>query len=266
MTVWVDEIFIVNALADYALLIIAARITGGGVRRRRIVLSALFGGAYAALAAVLGGFLTCPAPVISAGVLMCLIVFGKKRGFFRRLFAFFGLSAAFGGAATAAGLSFSRWDMRFFIAVFLLSWGAFSLFMRGGASAAAEGRVEDIEISLAGRSVKLRALLDTGNRLRDPISGRRVIIAPPDSVSSLLPERAARLIKSGDDPVSLLPKLRESCPVSFSLVPYSSVGMQSALMLTFRPDSVSGREETPLIGIKPGLNIEGGGYSAIGYC
>ena len=261
-----DEIFIVNVLADYVLLILTARVTGGGVKRVRVVLASVLGGAYSVLAALNGGFFASPVPAIAAAVLMALTVFGGKKSFARRLFCFLGLSAAFGGILTAVGGGLGGGNMKLFAAAFLVSWAAFAFFLRGGAKSVALRRVEDIEIGLAGRKAKLRALIDTGNDLRDPISGRRVIVTTADAVLNLFEPGAAALLKSGKDPVSLLPELSEKTGLRFSLVPYRSLGVESGLILCFRPDFVSGRSDLPLVGVAAGLNIEGGGYSAIGYC
>lgn len=261
-----DEVFIVNALADYVLLILTARVTGGGVKRRRIVLAAAIGGAYSVIAALIGGFFASPVPALASAILMALTVFGGKRSFARRLFCFLGLSAAFGGALTAVGGGLGGGNMKLFAAAFLISWAAFAFFLRGGAKSVALRRVEDIEIGLGGKKAKLRALMDTGNDLRDPISGRRVIVTTVDAVSCLFEPGAAALLKSGKDPVGLMPELAERTGLRFSLVPYRSLGVESGLILCFRPDFVSGRSEAPLVGIASGLKIEGGGYSAIGYC
>ena len=261
-----DEVFIVNALADYVLLILTARVTGGGVKRRRVVFASALGGAYSVIAALIGGFYASPVPALAVCVLMALCVFGGKRSFARRLFCFLGLSAAFGGALTAVGGGLGGGNMKLFAAAFLVSWAAFAFFLRGGAKSVALRRVEDIEIGLGGKKAKLRALMDTGNDLRDPISGRRVIVTTADAVSCLFEPGAAALLKSGKDPVGLMPELAERTGLRFSLVPYRSLGVESGLILCFRPDFVSGRSEAPLVGIASGLKIEGGGYSAIGYC
>ena len=46
--VYVDSVFVLNALMDYLLVLCAARLAGIPLRRRRYLLAGLLGGAYAA--------------------------------------------------------------------------------------------------------------------------------------------------------------------------------------------------------------------------
>ena len=46
--IYIDSVFVLNALMDYLLLLAAARLAGLPLRRGRYLLGALFGGAYAA--------------------------------------------------------------------------------------------------------------------------------------------------------------------------------------------------------------------------
>ena len=46
--VYLDSVFLLNGLMDYLLLLAAARLAGLGLKRRRYLLAAMFGGAYAA--------------------------------------------------------------------------------------------------------------------------------------------------------------------------------------------------------------------------
>ena len=45
--VYVDSVFVLNALMDYLLVLCAARLAGIPLRRRRYLLAGLLGGAYA---------------------------------------------------------------------------------------------------------------------------------------------------------------------------------------------------------------------------
>ena len=49
-------------------------------------------------------------------------------------------------------------------------------------------RVRQVEISLGDRSVMLPAMLDSGNLLRDPLSGLPVLVAPRRALDALLPD------------------------------------------------------------------------------
>ena len=66
--VYVDSVFVLNALMDYLLVLCAARLAGIPLRRRRYLLAGLLGGAYA-VAVFLPGLVKCGfAPLIFIGL------------------------------------------------------------------------------------------------------------------------------------------------------------------------------------------------------
>ena len=97
-TVYLDELFLLNLVVDYLLLLAAGRLAGEVLRRPRLALGAALGAGYAA-GAVLpgGGFLLHPLCKLGAGVLMVLLAYGHSRRLLRTGLTFFAVSAAFGG-------------------------------------------------------------------------------------------------------------------------------------------------------------------------
>jgi hypothetical protein len=76
--VYADEVFLVNAILDYVLLLAAAKLCGTAARRWRLALAAALGGVYAALAAIFPfwGNALCKAGV---GVGLAAVSFGVRR-------------------------------------------------------------------------------------------------------------------------------------------------------------------------------------------
>lgn len=82
--VYLDSVFFFNALLDYLLVLVSARLAGIPLRRRRYALCGLMGGLYAAAVFLPGwGFLTAAPVKIAAGVLLALVAFGRERHFLR---------------------------------------------------------------------------------------------------------------------------------------------------------------------------------------
>ena len=52
----------------------------------------------------------------------------------------------------------------------------------------------DVTVSLQGRRLRLRALHDTGNTLRDPVSGQPVLVLEQGALGELWPPQAAEII------------------------------------------------------------------------
>lgn len=267
-----DELFLENALIDYLLLLATSRITGVPGGRARMALAALFGGAYSLLA-LYGkfGFLNTAAFKLAAGILMTLAVFGGSRRFFRVCLVFFAVSAAFAGmamAAQTAGGTFLSATFRTLALSFGACWAAFSAAFRRLAAHRVKGDVAALTVALGGKRITVRALADDGNGLADPLTGRAVTVCGLAAVEPLFDgetRSVLRLYRS--DPAGALRVLggvRKGTP--FLLLPYSSVGVKSGLLLAFRADFVSVGKRTQknaLVAIAPEGAPEGDGYSAL---
>jgi hypothetical protein len=125
-----------------------------------------------------------------------------------------------------------------------------------------ERRLLAVHIEHGGRSADFSALRDTGNSLRDPVSGARVLIATPRAMKGILGESAA--LFESLDPValqSLSPQLPE-LGGKLRLLPYAALG-GGGLLPVFRPERIllDGRESRGLlVGISPragGEDFEG---------
>lgn len=82
-----------------------------------------------------------------------------------------------------------------------------------------------IKLSRLGKTVEITALVDTGNLLTDPLTGKKVIIAEADILSPLFNFDIANLCSG------------ENLPDGFRLIPYSSIGTENGLLAAFVPDS-----------------------------
>ena len=184
MAVYVDLVFLFNCLADAAALYITARLSGLPVRKRRILAAALAGGTYGALCALPG---LAPAasllPQMAAAAGLVWLCFGRRRDFLRQLLLFFLLSCTMGGALGAAcrlaeeGDVLSRLDWRVFFLAGGTCFAVLSVVFRGDARHAVAGQLCRWEIGRRGRQARFTALLDTGQTLSVPCTGRPVLTA-----------------------------------------------------------------------------------------
>ena len=82
--VYLDSVFLFNALLDYLLFLSTARLAGIPLRRRRYLLCGVLGGLYAAAVFLPGGgFLTETLVKAGVGLLLALIAFGRETHFLR---------------------------------------------------------------------------------------------------------------------------------------------------------------------------------------
>lgn len=98
--------------------------------------------------------------------------------------------------------------------------------------------IVEAKIIYKDKEVNIKALIDTGNTLKDPLSNRSVFVVELTKLSSLLPEELINYYKSREkiNMEDLLISLKEDFPIL--LVPFKSIGNENGLILGFRPDSV----------------------------
>lgn len=236
--VYLDELFLLNLVVDYFLLLAAAKICALPFRRGRFAAAAALGGLWSAGSLLPSlAFLRLPVlhPVLALG--MSLIAFGRERRLLRCVLAFLGVSALFGGAVYAAGLyrglasagPLLRLDMRVLVLAFALCWAAVSLVFRRSAKNA-ERRLHEVTLGRKGAKVSFRALEDTGNGLYDPLTGCAALVAEAEALAALFPGDAALLRGPPADAVLAIAGAR--------LLPYADVSGKTRLLLAFRPDEV----------------------------
>ena len=279
--IYVDTLFLLNALVDYLLLLAAARLAGEPLRRLRFALGAALGGLYA-VAIFLPGcrFLAHPLCRAASALLMLLAAYGGSRRLLRQGLLFVALTCAFGGGVVAIGLMggqglalgngvfYSAMDLK----VVLLSAAACYLaltlvFQRMGRHSAVSGELVRARLTLMGRSVELTALVDTGNTLTDPVSGRPAMVAEGAGLAGLFPAGHRPAQADLLDPVAGVARLgTEEWRSRFRLLSYRAVGVERGLLLAVRADSLEldGQGRGPvLVALSPTPVSDGGGYRAL---
>ena len=238
--IYADVLFTLSVFTDYLLCLVTARFCSLKLRRGRYLAAAALGGVYAVAVFLPGlAWLAHPLVELCAAGIMGLVAFGGEERLFRCLGAFLAVSASFGGAAWAVALRGGTMpvpDLRLLTAVFLGSYAVLTLLSRTRRRRAREHRVE-AALTLGGREAAFTALEDSGNCLRDPVTGDAVMLVSPAALCPLFPEREALLELSDAvelvSQASLLPELRGR----FRLLSCGSVAGPT-LLAAFRPDAV----------------------------
>jgi len=184
-----------------------------------------------------------------------------KQGLF-----FFCLSFAFSGAALLAvqlvepdclllgGRAYYALSMPALLLLAGLCYGLAALVLNGCGTHTG-GEIRTMSLELGQNTVEIRALLDTGNTLRDPVTGQAVLVVGADTALELLGLTRSQL----EDPlgsVGALPGLR--------LVPYHSVGAKSFLLaMKLKNVKIGAWQGSTLVAFAPeGLSAEGA-YQAL---
>ena len=87
----------------------------------------------------------------------------------------------------------------------------------------------DVEIFFKEKSVKIKAMIDTGNLLKDPISGIPVIVVEKSKLEDIIPKgiiNNLNTILGGGEETTLAEEEKEYMP-KFRVIPFSSLGKQN---------------------------------------
>lgn len=274
--VYVDLYFLVNASMDLLCLAMTASILHRAVKRWRLFLAALLGGGWA-VGVLLLGIDGAPGvvPDLLMAVLLAAVAFAEKNGRITRLLrdagAYALLSALLGGLMTVLYRFLNRLELplgalqgdglsAWMFAILAAVAGFFTL--RGGRLFRRSGAVRDVglEITVEGRTAVLRALVDSGNLLTDPLDGRSVVLADP---AKLLPCLSPMLAHALEHPESAPPEYARR----IRLIPaHSATG--EGLLAAFAPDRlviVTKKDRVTandLVALSP-LGGTAGGYDAL---
>lgn len=257
--IYLDSLFVLELTVDYLLLLCTARLMGLVLKRRRYLLSAIFGAGYSLLSLLPAlGFLPLPLMKLCSGLALSLIAFGAERDFFRCTLCFFAVSALFGGALWALTLAGGRpaLDLRTLFLSFAIIYMLLRLTLRQRLRLSRRAHAEAF-VRLGDKSCRFMLLLDSGNCLKEPVGGREVLVASPEAVAALFPGQEPLLSLEGAalvEAAAALPELRGK----LRLIPYSALG-GSGLLAGFVPDEaeVDGEARQLVVALSPAARGEG---------
>ncbi len=246
---YLDTLFLLNLTVDYLLLLLTARLSGRFVRRRRLLLGAVVG----AFLAVLLFFprLSWPISLVTKAAACAATVlpaFGKRPGreTLQLMGLFLLLTALLAGLLEALSMTEPSLSVQngtiyaeISIPVMLISFialFALSAQVLGKGRAAPARTWREIRAQSPAGETRFRALVDSGNLLRDPLSGRQVIVAESGAAAPLLglEEEALRHMLDSLSGEALLVCLREQAGVPFWLLPARTVS-DAGFLAVFRP-------------------------------
>lgn len=234
MPVYLDLVILLNFLVDLFLLLGTNRLAGYPACPGRAAAAAALGGIYGGACLIPGfGFLGNTLwRTVSLG-LMGILAFGMDRGTLRRCALFVLLSMALGGIAL--GLGSGNW-----ISLLLAAAAIMAMCMVGFGGQAGGKRYLPVVLEHGGRRVELTALHDTGNTLRDPLTGESVLVVGSRIAWALCGLTAGDL----RDPVRVMARRP-----GFRLIPYRAVGKANGMLLCLRVErgAVNGRDQRLLV-------------------
>lgn len=247
--IYLDVLLAVNLFIDFVLLESTARLLRLPHKRWRVVAGAAAGAASCCIILVPLSAVWLAIFKLAAAAVLIRTAFAWRGvlPYIKQLVVFFVLSTVFAGVAMAlfvfaapvglyviGGVVYYDVSPLMLTALTVLSYGIIRLWDRFTRKREPVGRDYRLRATLAGRTVELRALYDSGNGLTEPFSGAPVAVAAYKSVEPLL---SLSLRETMRGLLEGAPDTGAAMQAGLRLVPYQSVG-GTGLLPAFRPDAL----------------------------
>lgn len=224
MTVYLNLVVLLNFTVDLLLLAGSSRLSGFPVSWGAAALAAALGGVYAGCCMLprfrfLGSFLWRCVSLVLMGV----IAFGVSLSGMRRCLLFVVLSMALGGIALCIDNGG--------IGGMVVGGAILLLCCLGFRCPPGSREYVPVELAHGEKRHQLLALRDTGNTLRDPVTGQSVLIVDASVAWSMLGLTRQQLQR----PVETV--AAGVCP-GLRLIPYRSIGQPGGLLAALRMENV----------------------------
>lgn len=254
VTIYVDIVLLENLCMNYIILFGTAYIIKIKVKHIRILLASLIGAVYAVLAyaevfPIYANLIT----KIILSICMTYIAFNPKKlkGLIKELILFYLVSFALGGCAFALLYIVRPQDIFMKNGVYIGTY-PLKIALLGGitgfvityvAIKIVKTRITKNEIiykaiiKIEEQEIEINVLLDTGNMLKDPISGDAVIMVEKNKLYKILPnEMLDNTNKFLGGEFENAESLEYRKRIRF--IPFTSVGKQNGMLLGIKPDLV----------------------------
>jgi len=259
MVIYLDVLIGINFIMNLAILYLVKLILKLKSKRFRFILAAILGNLF--LLDVLfsnGGFSnTIPGKIVASLLMLTTAFYPMTFGeFFRALSLFYFVSFMIGGGSFALFYLMSTdsafkqellvnniyvpwWillvSLSFLFGFFRLVWATVSR------KFLTHSLVVPVTVYVAGEKLNMRAFIDTGNGLKDPVSGNPVMVVEYSAVEPLLPEKLRPCFKG--EVLENLEELERSVLNSpwetrIRFIPFASIGRNNSVMAGIKADRV----------------------------
>ncbi|MBR0599461.1 sigma-E processing peptidase SpoIIGA [Sinanaerobacter chloroacetimidivorans] len=256
MVIYAEYLFTENFITGGIILLLTAKITGFHLKKSLMVLGSALCGIYAFILFwdTLNPWIAILFKIAFSAVLVKLVYPVKgMRQFLRTLLIFYLVSFAMGGITIGAvyfmGLSGITHNSAIYIEGFTylnialgcvltcLLFYFFASFMKG--KLIREKTTANVRIEFEEKHVTVKGMVDTGNSLTDPFTGKPVLIISADAASKILPEEMMKETARDEKELAIYERLMQgSFAGRVRLIPYKSIGAEKGFLIGIRPDKI----------------------------
>lgn len=256
VTVYLDIILIENICMNYIILLATGLIVKSKISYLKILLSSLLGSIYAicSYTTKLEIYSTIIMKVLLS-IAMIYLAFNSKniKQIVKQLIIFYLTSFAFGGCAFALlyfikpqniliknGVYIGTYPIKIAILGGIVGFIIINISFR-----IIKGKLSkksmfcDIEVYLDNKETNVHALVDTGNLLKEPITGNSVIVIEKEKLYGLIPNEILDNVEEIMYKNKNLENLDNKFLSKLRLIPFSSLGAPNGMLIGIKVDKVN---------------------------
>lgn len=240
MTIYLDVVFIENLVMNLSVILSEAVLLNSLNKLIRKIGSALIATVYYILTLIFPKFSGFQ---VFVGILIIFIAFRPRnlKLLIKQVFLFYFINFVFAGTSFALICAFNKGKFSIFNGVVVGNFSVFKVFLAVIIAIImliyffrkrSKHVFKDVVISISGKVKEIRLLLDTGNLLREPYTGKPVMIVEKSALKNVIDEELfndlEKMLKGG-----------EIIPDGMFLIPYRSLGNSLGFLLGIKPDFVT---------------------------
>ena len=257
MTIYIDVVFLENLVMNSIILIASGIILRKKLKWIRILLASSLGAIYTIIGyiSVLEIYSNLVLKVILS-ILIIYIAFNPQtvKQLWKDVLIFYLTSFVFGGVAFALiyvvkpqdilmknGLFLGTYPLKTVllaaIVAFIIIIAAFAIVKTKFSK---KDMFCDVEVELNNKKIKTRAMIDTGNLLKEPITNTPVIVLEHTLLYECVPKEILDNLESilGGELVKIAEEIRNEYISKLKLIPFASLGKQNGMLVGIKADSL----------------------------
>ena len=262
MTIYIDIVLIENFIMNYIILFATGIILKIKRNNVRLIIGSLIGSVYTVMTYVItikvySNFFV----KILLSIIMVYISFNSQsvKNLWKQLVVFYLTSFVFGGAAFALiyiikpqdilmknGLFLGTYPLKTVVISTIIAFIIIVITFKIVRNKISKRDIYKIvKIYIEDKSLEVKAMLDTGNMLKEPISGKPVIVVEHTCLYEVFPKEILNNLENilGGDFSNVSEQIKNDYITKLKFIPFSSLGKQNGMLLGINPKYVEIIEE-----------------------
>lgn len=255
MTIYIDVVIIENLIMNYIILFATGIILKIKVKNLRLILASLLGAIYSVIAymSILQMYSSMILKIILSVIIVYIAYYPQNvKQLCKDVLIFYLTSFVFGGAAFALiyvvkpqdilmknGLFLGTYPLKTImlgaIVAFVVVITAFKIVK---SKITKKDMFCKVQIELNNEQIETKAMIDTGNLLKEPITNTPVIVVEHTLLYNCIPKEILDNLENilGGDFEKVPEKIKNEYISKLKLIPYSSLGKQNGMLLGIKPE------------------------------